>query len=129
MRLTQEEIVDILQGDEETFNKFLESYSNYLVERVLKSIPVMIANLVKTSEGIVGTVEQFYKDNPQFVGAKDLVSKVMEKVDAENPGSSINELLSLAKPVIEQTLQVNGLNQTVERPNVDTFSKDLNGLI
>ena len=129
MKLTQEEIVDILQGDLETFNKFLDSYANHIVERVLKSIPMMIANLVKTSEGIVATVEQFYKDNPNLVSSKDIVGKVLEKLDAENPGSSIQELRQMAKPTIEQTQKVNGLNQEVTRPNIDKLSKDLNGII
>lgn len=128
MKLTQEEFEKV-SSNVDIFNQFLISYRDYLFEYTLKAIPVMIANLVRTSESVVGAAESFYKDNPNFVQYKELVMKIVERIDAENPGKSLDEIFKLAKPLIDKAIVVNGGERVLDRPDVTTLNDNLNGLI
>lgn len=86
-----------------SYEQFLEVISNIVklsVEESLRVLPMVVTHLAKQSTYISNLSEKFYKENPDLVNHKELVSKTVEQVEKENPGKTYKEILSISLPRI-----------------------------
>ncbi len=114
-------------ADAQKFNEFLWRYHDQIVESTLRSIPAMVTSLIKHSAVMSETVQEFYKNHPEFKDAKHLVAGVIETLQGEHPGMGTAELLELAIPIIERRIkEAIDLDQTIKRPDLSKANETLN---
>ena len=99
-----------------------------IIEEVMLLCPRIMAELV--NERIIADKlkAKFYSDNKEFQKHLDIVAKVLEKTDGENPGIGLEKMLDLAAPEIQKTIdQIKDKNLTdMTRP--DKLALRLNDL-
>ena len=95
-----------------------------VIEKVLLMIPEVIGNLITHHMSMKDTNQEFYKKHSELVNHKEVVAKVLEKVEGENPLLSHQKLLEKALPKIQEQVKLsNGLSMDI----VDVPSLDYNG--
>ena len=78
------------------------------VEQALRSLPFVVQSLIASTSNLKSASERFYNDNPDLTNHKPLVAKAMEKVERENPGFTIEQVVD--RTAIEARKLVKGLN-------------------
>ncbi|MBT9168556.1 MAG: hypothetical protein DDT19_01903 [Syntrophomonadaceae bacterium] len=73
-------------------------------EEALLLLPEVVGNLMVQHSALRRTTEEFYRANPSFEQNKLLVAKILEKLDAENPGVDYSKLLEKATPLIREKM-------------------------
>lgn len=75
----------------------LDSFENRIckkaVEEALKSIPQVVDHVTKQAIFLREKAHKFYKDNPDLVNERPLVTKALHELEIENPGMSYGELV------------------------------------
>lgn len=89
------------------------------VEEALKSLPFVIHNLMATTAKMKESRDKFYKDNKDLEGRKDLVGQVMERVESENAGFSLDEVLKETSNRTRELIKSGGSLKpnAIERPS------------
>lgn len=99
---------------------------NLVVEKTLLLLPEVIGNLMTNHMALHKINAKFYADYPEFVGKKNVVQAVVEKIDGENPLESYENILAKAVPEIRARLNiVQNLSLSVS----DKLPRDMNGVI
>lgn len=80
----------------EEFNQMVENLVNHCVERSLQTIPNVVDYMVRQATYLKGLSEQFYNDNKDLVDHKETVTKIIERMESENPDKSYEEILQKA---------------------------------
>lgn len=90
-----------------------------VIERILLSLPELVGNLMTSHVSLLKINKEFYKNNKEFAGHKDIVASVVEKVEGENPGMEYSKILEKAAPIIRERLKISSkLNMdSVAKPN------------
>ena len=94
-----------------SYDKFCDIASRFIklcVEESLKAIPQVITHLANQTAYLKQLSDDFYSNNKDLVEHKKLVAQVIEKIEAENPGKSYKEILSLAAPRAKHLLSIKG---------------------
>lgn len=114
-------------ADHLKFNEFLWNFHDQIVESTLRSIPAMVTSLIKHSAVMQEAVSKFYSDHPEFKDSKALVAGVIEKLQHEHPGKSVEDLLTLAIPIIEQRIKsAINLDSEIKKPDLSKANAELN---
>jgi hypothetical protein len=94
---------------------------NEAVEQALLRLPEVVGNLITSHISSIKINKQFYDKFPEFKDSKDLVAKVIEKLENDNPGIDYVKLLDLAAPLIKEQIKTIGplSMKTVLKPNRD----------
>lgn len=100
MYATVDEFKKIISGDLNTLNEVLSRVHNRAVEDAIRMTPELAARLLKNTSAIVGMLDSFNKAHPEFKGHEDVVRKVLQDVESENPGDSYDRILEKAAPRI-----------------------------
>lgn len=109
MFITEEETLKILaDGDSQLLNEVLDRVYNKAVERALLLLPETVARLSKRNEAITILLKQFIGENKNFLNHKELVLQVVQEIEIKNPNLKFDEILTLAKPTIEQKIKLMG---------------------
>ena len=95
-----------------------------IIEKVLLMIPDVIGNLITHHMSMSKTNKEFYKKHSELQDHKDVVVKVLEKVEGENPLLIHQKLLEKALPKIQEQIR---LSNGMSMENVDVPSLDYNG--
>lgn len=110
-------------------NAFIEGLINEGGERILRGLPQMVDFLVQQAGTVRKLADEFYRDYPDLVGHKDLVRKILEKVEAENPGKKYGELLKKVGPEVREKLRKHEEITAVEKPfSLRKLNEDLGQL-
>ena len=88
----------------EQFCDLISKIAKLCVEESLKQLPHVITGLVNHASYLKALSEEFYKNNPDLARDKVMVSKVIEQVEAKNPGMKIENILTLAAPKAREAL-------------------------
>ena len=94
---------------------------NEAVEKALLRLPEVVGNLITSHISSIKINKQFYDKFPEFKDSKDLVAKVIEKLENDNPGVDYTKLLDLAAPLIKEQIKTVGSIdlKNVLKPNRD----------
>lgn len=89
------------------------SIINEAVEKALLKIPEVVGNLITSATYSARLNREFYEKYPEFTKDKEMVAKVVQKVEGDNPGKEYEWILEQAVPMIRQHLKtVKGVNMT-----------------
>jgi hypothetical protein len=93
------------------------------VERALRMIPEVVGQLLLQKETTRKLAKNFYKNNPEFLNHKDIVTAEIERYEGENPGVSYGEILKAVTPTIKAKIEtIASLDLTTpEKPTDLTF--------
>lgn len=80
----------------EEFNKLVEELISLSVERSLQSLPSVVDYMVRQTTYLKQLSESFYKENEDLASHRDQVTRVIERLESENPGKSYEDLLEMA---------------------------------
>lgn len=123
MSLITEQLLERLKlGEREAFEDLVQ----LAVQEALKALPLVIDNITKQAAVLRSSSEQFYNENPGLREHKPLVAKVLEQVEAENPGISYKTLLEKTKPRVYQALQSQSVAKPVNPEKLKLFDLDHN---
>lgn len=102
--ITREEYekVDVLNYDQ--FCTYLRHLVKLCVEESLKSLPNVMSHISAQAAYLKDMSNKFYKDNKDLMPYKRLVAETIEKLEAENPGLSYEDILKKAAVQAKQTI-------------------------
>ena len=103
------------------FNSEKQELEDRIIEKVLLMIPEVMGNLITHHMSMKETNQEFYKKHSELQEHKEVVAKVLEKVEGDNPLLSHQKLLEKALPKIQDQIKLsNGLSmETVDVPSLD----------
>jgi len=78
------------------YNRARTDAEQAAVQKVLTSIPQLVANYSTKRANMQAMVDDFYKGNPDLQGVKKTVAAVINEVAAENPRYKVSEVFSKA---------------------------------
>jgi len=110
------------------FCDYLMRISKFCVEEALKAIPHVITHLSKQSIYLKTLSDNFYKDNKDLDNNRELVTKVMEKVESENPGISYEEVLKKSATIAREQLSNMKLVTNNDPLDLEIFDDNLGKL-
>lgn len=91
MKISDELHVKLKRGSKSAF----EAFAGLIVEECLRSIPHVIESCCRQTMALHKLSAEFYQKHPEFVEHRDKVPKVLERIEAENPGISPTRLVEL----------------------------------
>jgi hypothetical protein len=91
MKISDELHVKLKRGSKSAY----EAYGQLIVEEVLRSIPHVIEAVCKQTLALRRLSEDFYRKNPDLEPHREKIPKVLEQVEAENPGISPDRLVEI----------------------------------
>ena len=106
-----------------------QSIINEAVEKALLMLPEVIGNLIMNQTKTMTLIKNFYSKYPDIAEKKELVAAIVEKTEAENPGSNYEEILDKAAPVIRERIKAMKLLDTtkLEKPVRDLSNLKIAG--
>jgi len=102
----------------------IQMLEDRIVEKVLLMIPDVIGNLITHHMTMNKTNQDFYKKHTDLQNHKDIVAKVLEQVEGENPLLDHQKLLDKALPKIHEQVK---LSTGLSMEDVSMPSMDFNG--
>ena len=112
------------------YSEHEEKLINEAVERALRLLPNVVSNVIKQTGTLKSLSQKFYSENKDLAGCKELVAKVMEKEEAENPGVSYDRLLQNVGPKVRQIQSCGGFNVAeIKKPSLQGLDDSLNGVL
>lgn len=83
-----------------------ESLKNEIVEQIFLQLPEIIGNLMTSQASLNKLNKKLYSENPDFKNHKEIVVKVLEEVEGENPGKSYEDMIRIAVPKIKKMIGI-----------------------
>ena len=101
------------------------------VEEALRALPAIIQNLVVSASRLQKVSTEFYKDNKDLVEHKDLVGKIIQEVEANNPGISFEKITEEAATETRKRLSFGStLSSTpVAKPTEEKLRKGMESVM
>lgn len=94
-------VVGLSRGEKWAF----EELAGVIAQNVLQSIPAVVATLTQRSSAMQKVWKDFYNENPEFERHQGIVSRIVEREDANNPGKDYKRILDLARPKISEAIR------------------------
>jgi hypothetical protein len=76
------------------------------VEEMLRILPGVIRNLVKSTIMLRDLTDRFYEQNKDLVAHKDVVARVIEGLELKAPGIDLEQLLKEAAPLARKQIRM-----------------------
>ena len=92
---------DQITGNLDEFNKFLEEFKR----EIFLSIPEIIMKHLQDTVNANKLVAKFYKDNPELKEHRLVIGSLANKIAAENPGLSSEEVFNLVAKQAKEVLK------------------------
>lgn len=100
------------------------------VEEALRTLPLVVKNLVVNVSQLKAKSEQFYTEHKDLVQHKELVQKVMERVETKNPGATIDTILSKTAEETRSRLKSKDFDLGINsKPSEDTLNEGLQNIL
>ena len=94
--ITRQEYESLGRLSYDGFKVYTAKIVKLAVEESLKALPAVMTHLSGQAAYLRELSEKFYKDNPELSQHRPLVSKLIERTEANNPGMSYENVLSIA---------------------------------
>jgi hypothetical protein len=89
----------------EEFEARLIDLKHEAVEEALRVLPSVLQNLVVQVAHVKELRDNFYRDHPELDSHKEIVAKVVEEVEASNPGLIYDKLMEKVAPIARQRIK------------------------
>lgn len=76
------------------------------VEEVLRILPSVIHNLVKSAVMLRDLTDDFYTQNKDLIPHKHIVARVIEGLEQRSPGIDLEQLLKEAAPLARKQIRM-----------------------
>jgi len=96
-----------------------------VTEKVLLRMPEVIGNLLKEHAAVHKMKQAFFKAHPEFVGNELLIAKVVQKIEQGNIDKDYKDILDMAVPVIQRSIQTSAACDTKTKPTLDQLTLDM----
>jgi len=94
--VTREEYNNMRNLNYDQFCGYLMKLVKLCVEESLRSLPSVMVHLSSQAAYLKSLSDKFYADNKDLSEHRGIVTKVIEKMEAMNPGETYEEVLKLA---------------------------------
>jgi len=106
-----------------------EDIINAAMERILRVLPETIGNMMTAQAMYSKLNKDFYGDNPELINHREIVTKVVQTIEGQDPLKSYEDILKDALPKIKDQIGMkSGLNM-VDVPKVEDLNLTINGVI
>lgn len=113
----------------EELNELFDKVVSASVEQALRMIPGVVDYMVRHATYLNQLSTNFYEKHPELAEHKDIVTKVLEQVESENPGKPYEELLNKTVPKAKEVLSGrNKIMASREEFNLSKTDEDLGEL-
>ena len=112
----------------EVLEKLLNETIQQAVEMSMRILPGMLNQLITQASHTKQLRDDFYKENKDLDGHKDKVGKVLEKLQADNPASTFEDLLKKLGPEVRKQLNSPLSGEKPQKPSLEQLDH-LAGLI
>lgn len=102
--ITRKEYEGIKDVSYDQFCGFIMKVVKLSVEESLKALPHVMTHLSKQIDYLKKLSIKFYTDNKDLVNHKPFVAKIIEQVEAENPGKAYEKVLEIAAEKAREAL-------------------------
>lgn len=116
----------LARGSKEGFEAVLTRVCALAVEDALRVLPQVVKSLVVQVAGLKETSDFFYKSNPDMASRKEELAKVLESLEAQNPGKPYPELIQQAANQLRARV-FTGVDPG-GKPKLEDLDKQLNGM-
>src|SRR3990167_4983194 len=128
--ITREELQRIVEKEDvDALNEILSRVHNSAVESVIKQIPEVISRLMVSTQAHKKMISDFYQHNKEFESHKEIVSKVVQDIECDNPEKNYEDILKLAEPIIKQKIAGESLSKGLPLDKPEKVSLDGNGVL
>ena len=79
-----------------------------VTEVLYRSLPEIVGNIVKTTQGHTERFLDFYEKYPQFKPHSEVVGEVVSEMEGRDPLKSYDEILNEAVPRIQKIIEAKG---------------------
>ena len=110
----------------EDLDKIIGRVQNQIIEKVLCSIPDMIVHLARRTDMMQSLYRDLFIALPEAKDDKELLAKVIEKVELQNPGKSPQEIFALIPAAYTLTKAAEGSITSVD---MSKLNETVNGVI
>lgn len=126
MEITSQEFKTLRHGDEdaakELLEKLFERSIHLATEQALRSLPNVVQSLITQVSSIKEAKDKFYAENKDLANNRELVAKTMQKLEAENPGLTLEAMLQKLAPEVRKIqTTMNNLPPAQGRPKPETL--------
>ena len=91
MNLTKEQHENLIT-DVDKFNKFLDDFTEHIMQRVMLEIPALVSYHVREVSRIKTLREKFYQANPELKGKESLIIQAVNGISSKHPEMSREEV-------------------------------------
>lgn len=116
----------ITQEEWDKINSIIDEKVEKAKQEAMLLLPEVSANLFMKTAVKMQTIERFKKDHKDLIPHVDILVAEMEKIEANNPGKSYNDILAEAIPIVKQKASiVKKSNFDVQKPIDTKFKGDI----
>jgi len=94
--ITRQEYESLGRLSYDGFKVYTAKIVKLAVEEALKALPAVMSHLSQQAAYLRELSDEFYKNNPELANHKPLVSQIIERTEAANPGMAYKDVLSKA---------------------------------
>jgi hypothetical protein len=131
--ITKEEARTLAEGSadkqHEVLNELCARVYSRAVEDTIRKIPSVMSRLLVSIPAQKLLVEDFYKRNPDFIDHKDVVTKVIERIESDNPGKDYSALLVEAEQEIRKHITACSATKSLPMDKPTEVNLDGNGVL
>ena len=128
MFITQEQIDNGLLKDAVAVENLFQTLVKKATEEALQALPFVIGNIINQASALKDLSMGFYRDNPDLSEHKDLVVKLIEQEELQNPGKTFEAILKDITPKAKNALK-NLNNREKEIPTVEKVDALAQGIL
>jgi hypothetical protein len=107
-----------MQGEQgfDMINEVLMRVYNRAVEDAIRSIPSVISRLLVSIPARKKLIKDFHERNPSYKDHKEIVAKVVQDVESDNPDMDYDQLLRASEPIINRHIEACTSKLPLEKP-------------
>ena len=117
---------ELISFNREDLDKIIGRLENKIIERVLCSIPDMIIHLARRTDAINKLYADLFKVCPECSDDKELLARVINKLEVANAGLSPEDLFKL---VPDSYREAKGLISNLGSVDMSKLNETVNGII
>lgn len=84
----------------------IDKLSEIICEKILLRLPETIGNLMSSLTWMMQINKKFYEKNPELLSHKEIVTQVMEEIEALKMGQTYEEIVNKSLPIIKERVRL-----------------------
>lgn len=112
--------VNKLPETPEELEQLLNDTVQQTLEMAMRMLPGLLNQLITQAAHAKQLRDDFYTSNKDLDTHKDLTAKTLEQLQADNPGSTFEDLLKRLGPEVRKRIgKADSLSAKIEKPSLD----------